>query len=242
MRGRRLAPALRMGQIALFMGAAALAGCGFRAGLAPAAPVEPLPADALGSPQRLALEGLEAKARQGVNSRTIGVKIFGNESLLPNLERDLHEAFTNAARRHAALRLVSPERADLFIRGRIANFRRGAGVRTRSNRAIETIEIVTIEAELIDGATGRVLDRAQAQPSVGTAIDVPGREFEVRQRALDNAADGLLLLLLAGLEYGVTRPGGPLLPEVRAPLAETPRSPLEEEIQALPSQDDDSDT
>ena len=240
MRGLTLALALRTGQIGLFVGVAALAGCGYRTGLAPAAPVAPLPVDALESPQRLALEGLEAKARQGVNSRTIGVKIFGNESLLPNLERDLHGAFTDAARRHAALRVVSPERADLFIRGRIADFRRGAGVRTRSNRAIETIEIVTIEAELVDGATGRVLGRERAQPSVGTAIDVPGREFEVRQRALTNAADRLLLLLLAGLEYGVTRPGDPLLPEVRAPRAESPQSRLEE-TSALAPPGDDSD-
>lgn len=213
------------GTLAALLCASTLVGCGYRTGLAPAAPREALPVDALDSPQRLALEGMETEAREAAGSRTLGVQIFGNESLLPNLERDLHAAFTNAARRHAAMRLVNPKRADLFIRGRIANFRRGVGARTTNNRAVETIEVLTIEAELIDGATGSVLGRAQAQPSVGTAIDVPGREVEVRERALSNAADRLLLLLLAGLEYGVTRPGDPLLPETRAPSAEALQNP-----------------
>ncbi len=211
--------------------AASLAGCGYSTGLAPAVPREPIPEGALGDGQRLALEGLSAEAREAatkasLGSRSLGIQIFGNESLLPNLERDLHGAFTSAARRHVAMRLVNPSRADLFIRGRIANFQRGIGARTTNNRAVETIEILTIEAELIDGATGRVLGRAQAQPAVGTAIDVPGREVAVRERALSNAADRLLLLLLAGLEYGVTRPGDPLLPETRRPRAETPRAPF----------------
>jgi hypothetical protein len=211
--------------LAALVGVLCLAGCGYRTGLAPVAPGEALPEDAMGSAQRLALEGLSAEAREASSSRTLGIQVFGNESLLPNLERNLHGAFTSAARRHVAMRLVNPKRADLFIRGRIANFRRGIGARTTNNRAVETLEILTIEAELIDGATGRVLGRAQAQPTVGTAIDVPGREVAVRERALSNAADRLLLLLLAGLEYGVTRPGDPLLPETRGPSAETPRNP-----------------
>ncbi|QDV06302.1 hypothetical protein Poly30_18110 [Planctomycetes bacterium Poly30] len=201
------------------------ASCGYRTGLAPRVPRAALPEDALDDPARLGLEGTAMDANATSVTRTIGIQIFGNESLLPNLERDLHSAFSDAARRHVALRLVSPSRADLFIRGRIANFRRGAGARLADNQVVETLEILTIEAELIDGETGAVLGRAQAQPTVGAAIDVPGREVEQRERALSNAADRLLLLLLAGLEYGVTRPGDPLLPEIRKPLAESPLGP-----------------
>ncbi len=199
-----------------------LAGCGYHAGLAPALPPRAIPEEALESGARMELEGAAAMAREASVSQSIGIQIFGNESLLPNLERDLHAAFTQSARRHAALRLVSPRSADLFIRGRIANFRRGGGARTSNNRAVETLEIITIEAELIDGTTGKVLGRAQAQPVVGSAIDVPGREVDSRERALANAADRLLLLLLAGLEYGVARPGDPLLPENRPPSEEEP--------------------
>jgi len=103
-----------------------------------------------------------------------------------------------------------------LIRGRVAGVRRGAGARTAGNRVGETREIITIEAELVDGTTGKGVGRAQAQPAVGTAIDTPGREVTTRERAVANAADRLLLQLLAGLEYGVTRPGSPLLPEVRS--------------------------
>ncbi len=195
-----------------------VAGCGYRTGLAPAQPAAALPEDALSSSQRLAVEGLGTAVREASATETIGIKIFGNESMLPNLERSLHSAFTDAARRHASLRLVSPTRADLFIRGRIADFHRGRGARTTENQAVETLEILVIEAELVDGTTGAVLGRERVQPVVGSAIDVPGREIQARERALRNAADRLLLVLLAGLEYGVTRPGDPLLPEKRPVL------------------------
>ena len=70
------------------------AGCGYSAGLAPTLP-------------------------DGRKSVSIGVEIFGNESQVPNLERRLHQALSDAARRHTSLELVSPERADLVVRGAI---------------------------------------------------------------------------------------------------------------------------
>ncbi|MEM8713746.1 MAG: LPS assembly lipoprotein LptE [Planctomycetota bacterium] len=209
--------------------------CGYRTGLGPSSPPQPLPETALDLAEGT-VEALNSPESGLDGSRSIGIQIFGNESQVPNLERELHAAFTRAARRHASMRLVAPRHADLYIRGRIAGFRRGTGARTTGNQVVETLEILTIEAELVDGATGRVLGRAPAQPIVGTAIDVPGREAETRDRALANAADRLLLLLLAGLEYGVTRPGDPLLPEFRTPTrqsgSQSQRPEMDEEPQA----------
>lgn len=164
-----------------FAGLFALGSCGYKAGLAPDLP-------------------------DGRTTATIGVEIFGNESQVPNLERQLHAALTDAARRHTSLELVSPERADLVLRGAIEGFRRGAGARTGQNRVVETREIVTVAAQLVDRAGDAELGRTRRQVDFGTAIDVPGREGEARDNSLRNAAERVLLELLAGLHHGVTRP------------------------------------
>lgn len=158
--------------------------CGYRTGLAPS------------------LDGARV-------TRTIGIEIFGNESQVPNLERQLHAALSDAARRHTSLVLVSPARADLVIRGAIEGFRRAEGARTGQNRLVETQENVTVAAEIVDGAQGVTVGRTSTNVGFGTAIDVPGREPASRDNALRNSADRILLTLLAGLEYGVKRPGDP---------------------------------
>lgn len=161
-----------------------LCSCGYRAGLAPT----------LGG---------------GRVTRTIGIEIFGNESQLPNLERQLHAAMSDAARRHTSLELVSPARADLVIRGAIEGFQRSEGARTGDNRLVETQENIIVAAEIVDGARGVTVGRTSTSVGFGTAIDVPGREPAARDNALRNSADRILLTLLAGLEYGVVRPGDP---------------------------------
>lgn len=176
---RNLAAAARL--VGVLAGLAAMSACGYRAGLAPA----------LG-------EGREADS--------IGVEIFGNQSQLPNLERELHQATTDSARRYLDLELASPQHADLILRGSIKGFRRQEGARTADNLTLETTEIVVVEALLVDRVLDEVVGRTTFETRVGTAIDVPGREPEQRERALKIAADRLVLTLLAGLEYGVTRP------------------------------------
>ncbi|MEM1447964.1 MAG: hypothetical protein AAF957_00075 [Planctomycetota bacterium] len=176
---------LRMTRIALaLMIALVPAGCGYRAGLG-------------------------ARLDDGSLADTIGIEIFGNESQLPNLERDLHEATSLSARRYLDLVLASPEHADLVLRGSIKQFRRAEGARTADNRTVETSNIVTVQASLIDRSTGAVVGTTSVTTVVGTPIDVPGREPETRERAIAIAADRLVLELVAGLEYGVTRPEAP---------------------------------
>jgi len=161
-----------------------LGSCGYRVGLSPA------------------LEG-------GERAETIGIEIFGNESQLPNLERELHAATTDSARRFLDLDLAAPAHADLVLRGSIKQFRRQAGARTVDNQTVETREVVTVQAFLVDRARGTVIGQTTITTVVGTPIDVPGLEPEARERALAVAADRIVLELLAGLEYGVTRPENP---------------------------------
>lgn len=158
-----------------------ISSCGYSAGLAPTLP-------------------------DGRQTTTIGIEIFGNESQVPNLERRLHEALSDAARRHTSLELVSPERADLVLRGAIEGFRRGPGARTGQNQVVETRDIVTVAAQLVDRAGDLEVGRTRTEVGFGTAIDVPGREGEARDNALRNAADRVMLTLLAGLHHGVVRP------------------------------------
>ncbi len=152
-----------------------LASCGYRLGLAPS------------------LEG-------GRKAETIGIEIFGNESQLPNLERRLHAATTDSARRFLDLDLTSPEHADLVLRGSIKQFRRAIGSRTAENQTVETREVVTVQAFLVDRARGTVLGQTTISTIVGTAIDVPGLEPEARERALAIAADRLVIELHEPIE------------------------------------------
>ena len=66
-----------------------------------------------------------------------------------------------------------------------------------------------VQAFLVDRARGTILGQTTVSTVVGTAIDVPGLEPEARERALAVVADRLVLELVAGLEYGVTRPRTP---------------------------------
>ena len=160
----------------LILAAVAASGCGYRAGLAPSLP-----------------DGREAAS--------IGIEVFGNETLLPNLEQPLHQAASDSARRYLDLELGSPRSADLVVRGTIRDFQRRDGARTTNNLFVETREVVLIEAALIDRARGVELGRTKVETVVGSAIDVPGRAPAQRERALKVAADRIVLELVADLEY-----------------------------------------
>ena len=166
---------------AALLAALTAVGCGYRAGLSPQLP-----------------DGREA--------RTLGIEIFGNETLLPNLEQPLHRATSDSARRFLDLELSSPRRADLVLRGSIKDFQRRDGARTPDNLFVETREVVLIEAALIDRARGVEVARTQVETVVGTAIDVPGREPEQRERALRIAAERIVLELVADLEHRGAEP------------------------------------
>lgn len=151
---------------------AAAAGCGYRVGL--------VPRDAGG---------------RGVEQ--LGIEIFGNDSRMPDLERDLHASMSRAARRWVDARLVRPEAAPLVLRGRITVVESLPGIRSGENRVLESIGAVRVEAELFDRATRAVVRSAETYVRVGTNLDVPDAGVDARARAVDVAADRLVLLLLA---------------------------------------------
>jgi len=158
------------------LAAALTAACGYRTGLSPALP-------------------------DGRTAASIGVEIFGNETLLPNIEQPLHAATSESARRFLDLELLSPRRADLVLTGSIKDFQRREGARTPDNLFVETRDVLLIEATLVDRARGVTLGSTRVETVVGSAIDVPGREPVQRERGLKVAADQIVLSLLADLEY-----------------------------------------
>ncbi len=163
------------------LGAGLFGACGYRTGLSPAMP-------------------------DGRPAESIGIEIFGNETLLPNLEQPLHAATTKSARRFLDLELRSPGRSDLVLQGSIKAFRRGDGARTPDNLFVETRDVILIEATLVDRARGIELGTTTVETIVGSAIDVPGRENVQRERGLKVAADQIVLSLVAELQYRDTPP------------------------------------
>lgn len=165
----------------LCLAAAWTAACGYQTGLSPALP-------------------------DGQAAESIGIEIFGNETLLPNIEQPLHAATSDSARRFLDLELLSPRRADLVLRGSIKDFQRREGARTPDNLFVETRDVLLIEATLVDRARGVTLGSTTVETVVGSAIDVPGREPIQRERGLKVAADQIVLSLLADLEYRDSAP------------------------------------
>lgn len=165
----------------LALSAGLLGGCGYQTGLSPTMP-------------------------DGRTAESIGIEIFGNESLLPNLEQPLHAATTKSARRFLDLELRSPGRSDLVLRGSIKDFQRLPGARTPDNLFVETRDVIVIEATLVDRARGVELGTTVVETVVGSAIDIPGREPVQRERALKVAADQIVLSLVTELQYRDTPP------------------------------------
>lgn len=168
-------------QTLLVLGAALALACGYHTGLSPEMP-------------------------DGRPAQSIGIEIFDNETLLPNIERPLHEAASESARRFLNLELMSPGRADLVLRGSIKDFQRLEGARTPNNLFVETRDVLLIEATLVDRARGVELGTTSVETVVGSAIDVPGREPVQRERALKVAADQIVLSLIADLQYRDSAP------------------------------------
>jgi hypothetical protein len=136
----------------------------------------------------------------------VRIEFFENRSLLPNLEQPLEVALTSAVLERVPIASAGAGPADLILRGRILDFRRRAGVRSQENVQLESGDELTIEAELVDAATGRILRSSRRSLAAGFAIDplrsaaTTSDEPLARERLLRNLADGLVLDL-----FGPTR-------------------------------------
>ncbi len=129
---------------------------------------------------------------------SLGLALFGNETLEPDLERQLHLELSRSAQRIVRAPLVPPSQADLVLEGRILLYRRRGGIRSAQNQLLETGVIIQAEGWLSPrpGAPPRV-GPTSVSISVGYTLEDVSSESVQRQRALANLADKLLLDLLA---------------------------------------------
>lgn len=171
---------------ALALALAALAGCGYQAGLL--------------VPER---------------AHTVGIQVFDNVTLLRNLEVEVTDGLARSVASLVPLALVPPDRADVVIRGTVAEYRRRSGVRDGENLPLETGVSLTVTAELVRRSTGEVLSTSVAALSSGFVVeggiiaDDTRNEVAARARAVDNVTDGIVLDLFSHAREVAGRAGEP---------------------------------
>ncbi|MDA1265709.1 MAG: LPS assembly lipoprotein LptE [Planctomycetota bacterium] len=129
---------------------------------------------------------------------SIGVDVFGNDSPVRDVERDLHMALTKVARDRVQARLAAPGAADVVIQGTVLHVLNRGGIRTTGNVQVESGLTVTAQASLWDPRSEEVVaGPVQATTHVGYALDDPFAEERALRRALEHLAERLLFDLLA---------------------------------------------
>lgn len=142
--------------------------------------------------------GYDAGLRAAEKYGSVGVEIFGNETLERDVERPLHEEITRAIRDLTDLPLENPVRAEVVIQGVVKVYQRRDGVRSRANKLLETGVFVEAEASLVERTSGRAIGPpARVGRWVGFVLDEPGNESRARERVLRHVADELVLVLFA---------------------------------------------
>lgn len=141
--------------------------------------------------------------------RTVGVQVFGNETKVPDLEGRMQNALTESVRSRVDARLVSPEHADLVIRGRLLDYERRNGVRSPENELLETGVRISVEAKLVrhsaePGGKDIVLKEIRFDDESGYRVDEadqsPG-EFTAVNRILRRVSDRIVLELFVPVAY-----------------------------------------
>jgi hypothetical protein len=110
--------------------------------------------------------------------------------LEPLLQRELSRAVSD----WIGAALVSPGEADWLVRTRIVEYRRRGGIRSRDHVLLESGIKLAVEAELVERASGRVL-QASASTWSGYVLDDPDNERAALDRALAHVAETLVLEL-----------------------------------------------
>lgn len=129
---------------------------------------------------------------------SVGVEMFGNDSPVRDVERDLHAALTQVVRDRVSTPLAAPGRAAVVVRGDVLEVRFRGGIRTTGNQLSETGTTIRARAALWDPARGVVVaGPVVASAQVGYATDSPAGAAEARRRVLDNLSERLVLDLMA---------------------------------------------
>lgn len=144
------------------------------------------------------------------SSGSVAVEFFGNDSVVRDLEADLHRHLTNSYNRMVPAPLVAPDRADLVLRGRIVSYTRRGGIRSPDNELLETGIRIVVEARLVERVPepdGGVREEERGRGTYATdsgyrTEEVQG-EIRARERALRNLSDRIVLDLFGALSYEV---------------------------------------
>jgi len=139
--------------------------------------------------------GYSTSLRVAQRYPSLGLEIFGNDSLERDLERPLHDEMSRALRDLSDARLVAPSQADAVLRGRVILYNRRAGIRSEDNELLETGVRIEVEASLL--VHGQSVRTARASSAVGYIVGDPDNETEARNRALRHLSEELVLTLLA---------------------------------------------
>jgi len=141
--------------------------------------------------------------------RTIGVKVFGNDSKLRDLEMRLHPFLSDAVQRLVVADLVSPARSDLWIEGVIVDYSRRSGIRSPENVLQESGVQIVVVARLVRRAGGatdgppepEVLRQVTVSDERGYLLSDLLGESRAADAAMRNIADRVVLDLMADLAY-----------------------------------------
>ncbi|MBI5431662.1 MAG: hypothetical protein HZA52_02405 [Planctomycetes bacterium] len=136
------------------------------------------------------------------NVGSIGVEVFDNTSKVRDLEADVHDHLTESLRSRTEAHLVPPSLAELVIRGRVLDYSRRSGIRSRDNQLLETGVQIAVEAELVrrradPDAQEEVLRRIQVEEESGFRLQEANGELDARDRVLRRLADRIVLELLS---------------------------------------------
>lgn len=141
--------------------------------------------------------GILVKDRIG----SVGVTVFGNKTLEPDLERDFQDEFSHAIRSYTDARIQPPETSEVLVRGTVLHYQRRGGIRSADNKLLETGVFVEAEAGLYDRRTDRALGPQQvARVWIGYVLDEFEGESSARSRAIRFVSEQLVLELFAPLE------------------------------------------
>ncbi len=150
-------------------------------------------------------------------AETVGVAYFGLDPdvLQRDIEPALQGAMSQALTDLVDARIVSPDKADLVVGGRIRSYQRRGGIHSHDQDLLETAVRISVEAELRRRSTGEVLARTRASLPSGyvtaDAVSAPPadevdyivggftEEARARDRALRILAEGMVLDLFAAV-------------------------------------------
>jgi len=168
--------------------------------------------------------GYSAGLRAPLGAKTLGVSVFDNDSMYPELERELYQALSDQAARMVSADVATPTRADLAITGRILEYERLYGVTGIENQLLQTGVRVRLSAWLEDRRLGeRVGQVIVVDQAVRYVIDAGQGEATARQDALAQLGQEILVDLLTQADY---RPESEQAPDAN-PFRDGDQQPLE---------------